>query len=272
MRGIALLIIAAISSVVATIYADDIKTLPKPQKQNQQEKINFNEIKSLPRPVKPKREGMPYGKILKPTVAASMKKPVKITLSDGKDGGYSYVDLGLSVKWATTNVGAKRPQDCGDYYAWSEIQTKDSYKKDTYTGLPPSEKSFFGFIDVDIYGLPDYDAATAERGGNWRMPTDEEIDELIKNCDTQWVSLNGVPGMLFTSKINKHSIFLPGAGWKFGKKVSNVGVSGAYWTGSSSTHVGEAGEFFGIAKDTMELNGAPTEMGHTIRPVYEYEQ
>lgn len=134
--------------------------------------------------------------------------------------GHEYVDLGLSVKWATCNIGATSPEDYGAYFAWGEISIKSSYNTTKYTATP------------EILPLSN-DAANANWGGNWRMPTRTEIEELMLNCTWDWAILNGVKGPKVTSKINGNSIFIPAAGFRVGDNLNNAGSLGNYWSSSS---------------------------------------
>jgi hypothetical protein len=131
------------------------------------------------------------------------------------------VDLGLSVKWASCNVGATSPEAYGDYLAWGEISPKNSYTKDN--------SLTYGKIIDDISGNPQYDAATANWGGSWRMPTKAELEALLNDCTWTWTSLNGVNGMEVTGP-NGNSIFLPAAGYRDGSSYHNVGSGGDYWS------------------------------------------
>lgn len=134
------------------------------------------------------------------------------------------VDLGLSVKWASCNVGANSPEDYGDYFAWGEIDPKKIYKSVTYT-----------YHDNPIT-LPYYsDAAYANWGGTWRMPTDAEMTELLKQCTWTWTSQNGVNGYIVKSESNGNSIFLPAAGYRYGSSLFNAGSYGRYWSSSLRT-------------------------------------
>lgn len=117
-------------------------------------------------------------------------------------GGHAYVDLGLpsGTLWATCNVGALSPEEYGDYYAWGEITTKNVYSESTYTysGNPTT--------------LPaSADAATANWGTSWRMPTKTEMEELFNGCEKIWTTINSTKGFLLTGP-NGKSIFLPAAG------------------------------------------------------------
>ena len=134
--------------------------------------------------------------------------------------GVEAVDLGLSVKWATCNVGANSPEEYGDYFAWGEISPKYVYSEDNCLtcGVPMT----------DISGNPQYDAATANWGGAWRMPTQSEQDELLNNCTWEWTTLNGVNGQRVTGP-NGNSIFLPATGFLFLGDPQEVYLDGGYW-------------------------------------------
>ena len=135
--------------------------------------------------------------------------------------GNEYVDLGLSVKWATHNLGAEKPEDFGNNYAWGEVETKDTYDWSNYkwcNGGEPisySSRKLTKYCTTSSYGNVDNkttleiadDAANANLGGNWRMPTSAELDELISECE--WIWQEG--GYLVVSKVNSKSIFIPSA-------------------------------------------------------------
>lgn len=124
------------------------------------------------------------------------------------------VDLGLSVKWASCNIGATSPDQLGDNYAWGETSTKDEYKKENYLYYDSTTDLYID-IGLDIKGT-DYDAAHVNWGGSWRMPTKDEFNELRKRCQWEWVNLNGINGYKVIG-INGNSIFLP------------VGKNSYYW-------------------------------------------
>ena len=132
------------------------------------------------------------------------------------------VDLGLSVKWATCNVGATSPEDYGNYYAWGETSPKTSY---TEANSKTRGKSM-----GDIGGDSSYDAATANWGSGWRLPTESEFQELIDKCTWTWTTRNGVNGYEVKSKKNGNSIFLPAAGFCDGDTPGGQGNSGLYWS------------------------------------------
>ena len=142
---------------------------------------------------------------------------------DGEIAGHYYVDLGLpsGVKWATCNVGASSPEDYGDYFAWGETSPKAEYTWENSVT--------FGEQMSDISGNAQYDAATANWGGSWRMPTREQMEELVVHCEWEWTQVNGVYG----SKVigpNGSCIFLPAAGRRHGSSLDLDGSYGYYWS------------------------------------------
>ena len=154
----------------------------------------------------------------------------KQTQLRGVINGHEWVDLGLSVKWATCNVGASSPSDYGNYYAWGETRTKSDYEPSnsvTYD-LSVAELKSRGIIGTDGNLTPAYDAARANWGGTWRMPTLDEIRELNK-CTWTWTSQGGHNGYRVTGP-NGKSIFLPAAGYRDGASLFNAGTYGDYWS------------------------------------------
>ena len=155
-------------------------------------------------------------------------------------GNREAVDLGLSVKWATCNVGANKPEDYGDYFAWGETQPKDYYDWSTYKYCNGSYSTLTKYNNNSSYGTVDNkttldlsdDAARANWGGSWRMPTKAEQDELRTKCTWTWTTQNGVKGYKVTSKSNGNSIFLPAAGFRYDSSLDNAGSLGCYWSSS----------------------------------------
>lgn len=135
--------------------------------------------------------------------------------------GHEYVDLGLSVKWATCNVGAASPSDHGDYFAWGEVSSKSEYTD--------SNSVTFGEKIGNISGDIRYDVARARWGGSWRLPKQTELRELVDKCTWTWTTVNGKNGYKVTGK-NGNSIFLPAAGWRYGPSLSYAGEDGDYWS------------------------------------------
>lgn len=166
--------------------------------------------------------------------------------------GHEYVDLGLSVKWATCNVGADSPEDYGDYFAWGETTPKDdSYDWRTYKLAGSTcydmhkycTKLTWGTVDNKTVLDPEDDAAHVNWGGDWRMPTKTELEELLNNCT--WLvgtTHNGVNGYRGTSKINGNSIFLPFPGSRSGSSLVGAGEGGGYWSSSLYSQSCEAYE------------------------------
>lgn len=190
-------------------------------------------------------------------------------LADGDVNGHEYVDLGLSVKWATCNVGADSPEGCGDYFAWGETEPKSEYKREAYKYYD----MYYGktkkpYIDIgkDISGTK-YDVARAEWGGNWRMPRLEEIKELINKCSWQWTEVNGIKGYKVTGP-NGNSVFLPAAGYRDGKEVYHRGSHGNYWSGTLNEGYSNYAYDLGFDSDDYDWH-YDRYCGLTVRPVTE---
>jgi len=155
------------------------------------------------------------------------------------DSVYSWIDLGLSVKWASMNIGANSPEEYGNYYAWGEVAVKDEYTWNSYTLCDSSSTWMNKYCDNFLYGIEDNkktlelidDAANFNYGGNWRMPTFNEMQELIDSCSWVWTAQNDTNGYLITGP-NRNSIFLPAAGCLINKELSDFGSFGSYWTSS----------------------------------------
>ena len=130
------------------------------------------------------------------------------------------------------------PEEYGDYFAWGETQPKDVYNWDTYQYYDGSNVTKYTGSDGLTILLPEDDAATANWGDGWRMPTKEEWQELLDNTTVTWTQQNGVNGRLFTAS-NGNSLFLPAAGFRLDSDLSNVGYVGSYW--SSSLYTGYPG-------------------------------
>ena len=161
----------------------------------------------------------------------------------GVENGYVYVDLGLSVKWATMNVGASKLEDYGDYFAWGETQPKSTYNWSTYKYCNGSETTLTKYNTSSSYGTVDNktqlelsdDAAHANWGGSWRMPTDAEWRELREQCTWTCTTQNRKNGYKVTSKSNGNSIFLPAAGFRLDTSLSTAGIWGYYMSSSLNT-------------------------------------
>ncbi len=186
----------------------------------------------------------------------------KIRLMFNEINGHEYVDLGLpsGLLWATCNIGANKPEDYGDYYAWGEIHTKAKYGYNSdYKKLHKKE----------ISGNPQYDAARANWKGAWRMPTKDEFQELIDKCKWEWTGQKGITGYKITGT-NGNSIFLPLAGYCYGEKKPDIFYSGCYWSstvyeGSYSDNINYLSFSSYNSYEVSKYGNGYT--GYSIRPV-----
>ena len=222
-----------------------------------------------------------------------MGQKSKVSKPTGTVKGYGYVDLGLSVKWATHNIGAETPEEFGDYYAWGEIRTKNKYDWQTYKfAIIPDPRFLDGFSKYDVK-FPEGrlfilqsealnletklestdDAAHQIWGGSWRMPTHDEWLELKKKCLWIWTSINGHSGYRIISKKNGKSIFLPASGHihsTFDDNNNRFGECGYYWSSSigviNTGFPSEASAVFFIRDHVSDI-GFDRDLGLSIRPV-----
>ena len=182
------------------------------------------------------------------------------TQDDGTINGYEYVDLGLpsGLKWAAHNVGADSPSETGDYFAWGELEPKAEYIETNCIS--------YGVNLPDISGDSQYDAASANWGASWRLPTREEMQELRDNCVWEWNTLDGISGFTITGPNGNH-IFLPAAGFISSTTCYFLDLYGYYWTSFPGTE-NDYGSFslcFGI--DAIDIAWYFRHAGLTIRPV-----
>lgn len=182
------------------------------------------------------------------------KEDIAAEMPSGNLGGHKWVDLGLSVRWATCNVGANSPEDNGDYFAWGETTKKDEYLLCNYSyfnwdgcGSQSFAKycnstnySENGFSDNKAFLEISDDAAAANWGDGWRMPTKDEFQELFDKC--KWVKTSN--GYEVTGP-NGKSIHLPLAGYRVTSEPREVGIDGYYWTNS----LGEKGPSYAWRTD-----------------------
>ena len=184
------------------------------------------------------------------------------------DINHEYVDLGLSVMWATCNVGANSPEEYGDYFAWGEMQSKDVYDWDSYKWYNECTSKITKYGEVDNKTILDTsdDIAYVFRGENVRMPTKSECEELLENCVWKFESRNNINGYTVTSNINGKSIFLPLSGYYYNNKLNAVGQSGFFW--SSSLYVNEELAYHLDCKyDDVIIDAYNRCIGFSIRPV-----
>lgn len=179
---------------------------------------------------------------------------------------YVYVDLGLTsgTLWAEHNVGALFPEGQGDFFAWGEIETKKEYTSDNCS----SYHKDLG----NIAGNPMFDAATANWGDDWRMPTLDEMFELTQECTWTWTEVNGVSGYKVTSKTNGNHIFLPASGFRVNGDLLDHNLYGYYWTATPYEEEGTTptytkGCFLDMCSYQFYCNWSLRRNGMTVRPV-----
>jgi hypothetical protein len=190
------------------------------------------------------------------------------------ENGHEYVDLGLSVKWATCNVGANAPEEYGDYFAWGETEPKEVYEWSTYKWCNGSDNMLTKYCTNSSDGTVDNknqldkedDAASVNWGGAWRMPTEAEQDELREQCTWTWTTQNGVNGYQVTGP-NGKSIFLPAAGYRV---VGDLFFEGSYgYYRSSSLCTDNPSAVWGVLYDSVRVykSGSNRTLGLSVRPV-----
>ena len=170
------------------------------------------------------------------------------------------IDLGLpsGLKWASFNLGATKPEEYGDYYAWGETEPYYSsqdpltwkegkeagYDWPSYKWCKGSKNTITKYCSNSVYGYnrytdnktvldPEDDAAYVILGGKWRMPTHDEFTELREKCTWEWTSMNGINGIRVTGP-SGNSIFFPAAGWRYNNILDYVGFDGGYWLSTPS--------------------------------------
>ena len=190
----------------------------------------------------------------------------------GTINGYDWVDLGLpsGLKWATCNVGASSPEDYGNYYAWGETTTKSNYSSSnsaTYV-LTISQLQSQGYIDGSGNLTPSHDAATANCGGSWRMPTKEEQQELIDNCTWTWTTQNDVKGYKVTGPNSNH-IFLPAAGLRYVSSLLSAGEDGSYWSSTPGESSSDRTCSLSFDSSGQSVYWGDRFYGRSVRPVSE---
>lgn len=187
---------------------------------------------------------------------------------DVDDEGMKVVDLGLSVKWASCNLGAKKSEQSGYYYAWGETEVKANYNATNSTtySYSLSELRSMKVIDSKNILLHSKDAAATKLGTEWRMPTKEESEELIKKCEWEWVLKNGVKGYKVTGP-NGQFIFFPARGYFFGAQLYDTDECGCYWTATGYDN-GNFSYALDFSKRGPKVNSSGRSGGRCIRPVY----
>ena len=195
------------------------------------------------------------------------------------NNGHEYVDLGLpsGTLWATCNVGATSPEEFGDFFAWGETTGyyggKTIWDWSTYKWCDGTKETLTKYCASSEYGKVDKksvleladDAARQNWGGDWRIPSEKQMNELYNNCSFLWISQKGVSGYKVTSKVNGNSIFLPAAGWK-GKSHFSYGSAGRYWSRSLSS-TSTNGCIMAIGSTIVQITSMLRYYGQPVRPV-----
>ena len=196
----------------------------------------------------------------------------------------NWVDLGLpsGLLWAECNLGATKPEEYGEYYAWGETEPKEEYSWTTYHyGIVDEEGKLLALTKYNVrsdYGTVDsltileaMDDAAAALGDGARTPTKEEWEELMENTTAQWTTVNGVNGRKFTAT-NGNTLFLPAAGTRWGSDPpAPVGDAGAYWSSSLYTVYPTVAWYFRFNSDEYGMMMFETDgirfFGRSVRPV-----
>ena len=232
-----------------------------------------------------------------------MKKPIKLLAllamgaalafaacgSNSKVGGQGggtqaaeWVDLGLpsGLLWAKCNLGATKPEEYGDYYAWGETDTKEVYLWETYKYCTAMDeegwvKTLSKYNTESEYGTPDNlttlqpsdDVATQKLGNGARMPTETEWRELLANTTSEWTTENGVYGRKLTAA-NGKSLFFPAAGYRDGSELHLAGKRGVYWSSSIDADCPYGVWGFGFGSGGQDVGGRGyRQFGFSVRAV-----
>lgn len=196
---------------------------------------------------------------LKPRAKAEAEAKAKAEAEAREKAKTAAVDLGLpsGVKWGACNIGAGAPEECGDYFAWGEIDTKSNYTE--FNSITRKKKI------KQIAGDPNFDVATAKRGDSWQIPAKEDFEELIANCSWEWSAVNGVDGYKVTGP-NGNSIFLPVTGYREGASLHNDGKLAEYWCSTPHKDTEFAYYFYYTGPDRLTF-WIYRYVGRCVRPV-----
>ena len=210
-----------------------------------------------------------------PTVSLNQLNQIQ-GVGETQVDGYTAVDLGLMVRWAGYNVGAKSPEQYGKYFAWGEVKQKldfADYNSDWF-GVTLDTLRARGVVDAWRNLTPAHDPATVNWGSKWRMPTAAEVNELHNACSSQWMIYRGAPGRLFTSRKNGRSIFLPAAGYRYRADIVEGNENGYYmWRASNELGDGGTGYAFYLnfnKQVPFNPGYGSIYFGRTVRAVTEY--
>ena len=211
-----------------------------------------------------------------------------------KENSYEYVDMGLSVMWASYNIGAKKQEEAGNFYAWGETTTKTEYNISTYSWWDETigmtkycTDSSFGNVDNKNVLDSEDDIATYFWKGNWRIPTTKEWEELRNECEWTWMEdMNGAKGYFIMSKNKDNYIFLPAAGYYYNTPAEDTedadnetakeeikpihyfaNEGGYYWAKELSINNSLYAGYFHFYKDTRLMGYHERYAGQPIRAV-----
>lgn len=190
------------------------------------------------------------------------------------ENGHEFVDLGLSVKWATCNIGAEKPEECGDFFAWGETKPKSYYDWSNLKYCNDATNLHFSKYKCNgrkrdnrtTLELED-DAAHANWGGGWRMPTSKEFEELKYKCTWKWITMNGEEGYKVTSKKNGNSIFLPAANYYRYTFFRSSSHYGDYWSSSLDDRYSYYARALRLDSDDYSVKNRHRADGMSVRPV-----
>lgn len=198
--------------------------------------------------------------------------------------GHEYVDMGLpsGTLWATCNIGAESSTDFGDYFAWGETEPKEEYTNENYKFFEGYKEipgvayyMLCTYIGENICGT-EYDAARVKWGGRWRLPTYEEVGELVRLCWHKWEEVGGIWGTRFHHGANENTLFLPAAGYAdtyLGQTYRNQNWKGYCWTGTLHRDNDAPDDHISEAKDidydsgSVGRSSSVRTIGLPIRPV-----
>ncbi len=173
--------------------------------------------------------------------------------------GHEAIDLGLSVKWATCNVGAFAPEEYGDYFAWGETESKEEYTA--------ANSLTYGQEDVKhIAGDVRYDAARCHWRATWRLPNKKEWEELRDKCTWLWSSREGIFGYNIIGP-NGNAIFLPTTGKRLGTSIHYVETCGCYWSSLAPESNTLNAYTLGFYDSSYNLDWEDRSFGRCVRPV-----
>ena len=214
----------------------------------------------------------------------AVQNPTPSNSLTGVSNGHEWVDLGLpsGLKWATCNIGASSPEEYGDYFSWGEISPKSEYTWENYkfriSGDMDANMKFSKYSTNNSYGTVDNktrlemsdDAARANWGSSWRMPTRSEFIELRTNCTWTWTTSGGKKGYRVSSKSNGNSIFMPAAGSRYRTTVDGTGASGNYWSSTLDKEYPFYSYFFRLQQSSyFDWSNDSRYRGFSVRPVIE---